>query len=294
MPQQQPTYQRKGIGLPGLLGVKGKARDVLGTIGDAFLMQAGQAPMYAPHKRREDMNEAMFGFADNPMEAIKRVSEIDPQAGFELAQQQAKAALEQRKNQAQIADEEASTFNRVRGNAGAFMRGANETTYPEMRERALQLAKRYNVDLDEFLPEQYDENALSAFVNMGVGDPDKLMDNERDADYDAARIDQFERGLDRQDRAEARQERNTNSTISSRATRDAIQERRATAYESGVSSQNANRGKSKGKDRGGRVTQQDIAGTLPASRIPATARIGTAKNGRKIAKVGDKLYYVGN
>lgn len=250
-----PSYERQGSGIADLLGIKGKARDVIGNIGDAFLVQSGNAPIYAPHQRRENINEAMFGFADNPLEAMKRVSEIDPAMGMELLnkhnEQQAKAqetALGNQKTQADI-------FSRIRGAAGGLMHGANEATYGPIRERALMLGKRYGVNLAEFLPEQYDENAISAFVNMGVGDPDKLIDNERDQEYKDERLTDYD--LEREIR-----ERNVDSQIGSRATRDAHSaarvaqgDRRTSAYESRVANQNA-RPSGRSGSRGGRASSR--------------------------------------
>lgn len=71
----------------GYLGVKGTLRDVLGSLGDAFLVQSGGKAMYAPHRQRENVADAMAGFTANPMAAIERVAQFDPEAAQGLYEQ---------------------------------------------------------------------------------------------------------------------------------------------------------------------------------------------------------------
>lgn len=58
----------------GMFGTKGTLRDILGTIGDAFLVQSGNKAMYAPHRQQEKMSDALAGFSDNPLAAIERLA----------------------------------------------------------------------------------------------------------------------------------------------------------------------------------------------------------------------------
>lgn len=66
-------YERKG-----LFGMKGTLRDVLGTIGDAFLIQSGNKAIYSPIRQREHVADAMRGFTDDPLSAIQALNK----AGF--------------------------------------------------------------------------------------------------------------------------------------------------------------------------------------------------------------------
>ena len=66
-------YERKG-----LFGVKGTLRDVLGTLGDAFLIQSGNKAIYSPIRQREHVADAMRGFTDDPLSAIQALNK----AGF--------------------------------------------------------------------------------------------------------------------------------------------------------------------------------------------------------------------
>lgn len=58
----------------GMFGVKGTLRDVLGALGDAFLVQGGADPMYSKRRERERQGDAMFGAAEDPMQAAERLA----------------------------------------------------------------------------------------------------------------------------------------------------------------------------------------------------------------------------
>ncbi len=68
----------------GMFGVKGTLRDVLGLLGDSFLVQSGNAPQYAPARRREQISDAQAGFTVDPVAASERVGYYDPQMGREM------------------------------------------------------------------------------------------------------------------------------------------------------------------------------------------------------------------
>lgn len=68
----------------GLFGVKGTLRDVLGLLGDSYLMVNGRNPYYSPIRRQEVMSDQLAGryqdneeenFINNPQRAIQRLAE---------------------------------------------------------------------------------------------------------------------------------------------------------------------------------------------------------------------------
>ena len=83
----------------GMFGMKGTLRDVLGVLGDAFLMQSGNAPIYAPRRRQEQISDAMAGYADKPLEAIERVAYYDPAMAAELKKEYETNLLRQAQQQ---------------------------------------------------------------------------------------------------------------------------------------------------------------------------------------------------
>ena len=68
----------------GMFHTKGTLRDILGTLGDAFLVQSGNKQIYRPQREKEKLADAMVGITDNPMAAIERVSNVDAEAGAKL------------------------------------------------------------------------------------------------------------------------------------------------------------------------------------------------------------------
>lgn len=68
----------------GLFGVKGTLRDVLGLVGDAFLVQGGKDPYYAPRRRQEQISDAWAGATEDPRGAAERVGYYDPKLGQEI------------------------------------------------------------------------------------------------------------------------------------------------------------------------------------------------------------------
>ena len=71
----------------GMFGTKGTLRDILGVLGDAFLMQGGANPMYAPQRQRERAAAAMAGYADDPRGAAGRMVGVDPDLAMKIGQQ---------------------------------------------------------------------------------------------------------------------------------------------------------------------------------------------------------------
>lgn len=75
----------------GVFGTKGTLRDILGTIGDAFLVGGGGERMYYPMRQQEKWADAMAGFSQGgeaERSAIERAMRIDPERTTEFLKQQ--------------------------------------------------------------------------------------------------------------------------------------------------------------------------------------------------------------
>jgi hypothetical protein len=68
----------------GMFGMKGTLRDVIGLVGDAFLMQSGNNPVYAPTRQRERISDAWAGASEKPIAAAERVGYYDAGMGQDL------------------------------------------------------------------------------------------------------------------------------------------------------------------------------------------------------------------
>lgn len=72
----------------GMFGMKGTLRDVLGTLGDAFLVQGGKNPIYRPQRQQERLSDAAAGFTQDPLGAAERLSAVP--GGLDPAQEMQK------------------------------------------------------------------------------------------------------------------------------------------------------------------------------------------------------------
>jgi hypothetical protein len=77
----------------GMFGMRGTLRDVVGLLGDAFLVQSGNNPMYMPTRQKERFSDAMAGASNNPMAAYERAMGVDPGSAEEFYQNYAKNNL---------------------------------------------------------------------------------------------------------------------------------------------------------------------------------------------------------
>lgn len=105
----EPKPQGGGLdqGLYGLMPQSwshGTLRSILGSLGDAFLVQAGKNPEYQQRLQNQQVGEAMAGYMQNPQQAIERIAatgapgSLDMAKNFEDAYQQSlirKQMLEQ-------------------------------------------------------------------------------------------------------------------------------------------------------------------------------------------------------
>lgn len=71
----------------GMFGTKGTLRDILGVVGDAFLMQSGNDPLYRPQRQREQQGDALTGFTDSPEMAMAAIERLAAAGETQLAQQ---------------------------------------------------------------------------------------------------------------------------------------------------------------------------------------------------------------
>lgn len=71
----------------GMFGTKGTLRDILGLVGDAFLVQSGNKPLYRTKREQEDIGDAMAGFTQDYQGAAERTSGLDPELAYKLNDQ---------------------------------------------------------------------------------------------------------------------------------------------------------------------------------------------------------------
>lgn len=83
----------------GLFGAKGTLRDVIGILGDGFLVQSGNKALYGPTREREKFSDAMAGSSRNPQAAYERGMGVNPDAAMDFYNRYQSAESQAQQNQ---------------------------------------------------------------------------------------------------------------------------------------------------------------------------------------------------
>lgn len=172
-------------------GWRPKKRSTLGLIGDVLLgFMGAQQPVFGNRIRNKNIEGAMEGFTQDPLESIRRMRQVDPDAAWKMYGQYkdderadivANAAKEKQRNM-------------VRDRIGSMMGASN----PDNWEKNLPLLRRYAESRGEDpseIPDAYDEDAINMYRMGGVPVDDQL-DNDRDGRYKSERLQDFDENRD--------------------------------------------------------------------------------------------------
>lgn len=147
----------------GMFGTKGTLRDILGLVGDAFLIQSGNDPIYKPRRDQERLSDAMAGFTeggDAALAAIERVAGVNPAAAQAMQEQYQMNQYRTGQNttaalraQTGASDLNRKTLEQARQEASQAIAGALAVGTPEAlayaQEIANQAAQAYNLTPQE-------------------------------------------------------------------------------------------------------------------------------------------------
>lgn len=146
----------------GMFGMKGTLRDVLGVVGDAFLIQSGKSPMYAPSRRQEQISDAWAGASEDPLAAAERVGYYDAKMGQEILGEyesnlvkkaQAESLTASREDLAR--DRAFKQYQKAREMIGGLLQTpgavANGVISPAALKQAERIAASANMTLEEFM-----------------------------------------------------------------------------------------------------------------------------------------------
>lgn len=114
----------------GMFGTKGTLRDVLGLIGDSFLVQAGKDKVYQPTREREKLASAMYGFQNSDAAAMQAVERMNAMGYADQAAKLYDQIQDRKVKQAQVqsvADNRTSQIadRKFKGNERYFNIAAN-------------------------------------------------------------------------------------------------------------------------------------------------------------------------
>lgn len=83
----------------GLFGAKGTLRDVIGILGDGFLVQSGNKALYGPTREKEKFSDAMAGSSRDPVGAYERGMGVNPDAAMDFYNKYQTAESQAQQNQ---------------------------------------------------------------------------------------------------------------------------------------------------------------------------------------------------
>ncbi len=173
----------------GMFGIHGLARDIIGTLGDAYLTSRGDKPRYQDVRDREKISDVLGGsqdFIHNPLQAIQNLNNAGfPDQAQELYKnyvatsiQQATAARQQEDADYKVKQRAASILGAVKPD------GSNYAATKALYDRYLQ---SHGLSADVPLPDNYDEAAINQ-ARYYAYPVDKQMDDEATRDYRARMV----------------------------------------------------------------------------------------------------------
>lgn len=163
------------------LGIGGKARDILGGIGDALLIANGRDPTYAPKRQAEKIGDVYNGYGQDPQGTIAKIAAINPAIGQKLQE-----AYD--KNQTDLHKNDIKNEDVVRNRVGAMLRAGakNPESYDAVRNQALKYAQSKGIAMDD-IPTDPKGVENWSYGQMDLKDQyaneDRLADNNRDKQY---------------------------------------------------------------------------------------------------------------
>lgn len=200
-------------------GWKPKKRSTLGFLGDVLLGAFGAPPAFGLRKQQRNMQEAMEGFTQDPLETIRRLGQIP-------GQQEKALQLYERYVDNKRADDTLARQNRaldMRNDdylyqmTAGMMGAARPETWSKMRELAIKRAAARGADVSHLIPEEYDADAIEYMRYGAVKPKDQMTLEERERNnkarvglgYDRLNESVRDHNLRDEDRDDSEQIRNT-------------------------------------------------------------------------------------
>lgn len=188
-----------GLGLSNILHTKGTLRSILGTLGDAFLVQAGKDPIHSQAIYRQQMADAAAGFQDNPMVAAGRMAATAAPGSMDMADKMYTQATNQQLKQATL--QNANTYKDQAADArrdqmiqryiplagGVLNKAKDANDYADRASSILQSARRIDPSIQSIsdlgFPEEYDPDFKGG---MSAGQVDRSDQSTANRDQKGA------------------------------------------------------------------------------------------------------------
>jgi len=166
--------QRKGV-----FGVKGTLRDILGLVGDSFLVGSGKKAIYQPIREQEKLGSAIYGYNDDPVAAIDRTALVNPETAMDLQKQYGQ---DQRTDQL-IQGQRIAGQQKAASTLGSWLGAIQKSNDPGgqyrlVRDKLRAYAQANKIDDLYDLPDEYDPQSADTLFRSSM-DPNEQADNDR-------------------------------------------------------------------------------------------------------------------
>lgn len=177
----------------GMFGTKGVLRDVLGILGDAFLVQSGNKSVYDVQRNKERVGDAMAGYTQDYQGAAERMTGLDPELSAEVQKMGMQDELKRAQLESLAASRKSLIDDRNYGNmndasnkiARLFASPEGQKNPEAAYQYAQRIAKAYGttleaLGLDPSMTE--DERGMFAATDMTVNQIKNLPIAQQNAD----------------------------------------------------------------------------------------------------------------
>jgi hypothetical protein len=190
MPDQtvQPQHDRLRQGLlHGIFGLGKTGGNILGTIGDAFLVQGGAKPLYKERLQSQQESDALEGLTDDPASAVSRLARVNPEAAVNLYNtwqdnsrlDHSQAIATRDANQKYID----TIVGRASSMVGAVTNSKNpEAAWPTVRDQMRSYFQARGIEPPFPIPDKYDPDALNNIRYYSVPSKTQVQE-ENDESY---------------------------------------------------------------------------------------------------------------
>jgi hypothetical protein len=164
----------------GMFGIKGTARDILGTLGDTLLMAyRGSDPSYGPQKKQEEQGAILRDFQTDPEGAIRKMaSSGNTQAANKMYEMYVKKQQDGQEAQRKLAKDRLDAIPEERKIAAAFIPRMTEPAYGSQKKAFDEFYADRGIPKPFELPDVYDAEALKRLQAFALT-PDEYLDNQR-------------------------------------------------------------------------------------------------------------------
>lgn len=191
--------QRKGM-----FGMKGTLRDVVGLLGDAFLVQGGGKAIYGPQRERERLADAMTGFTQQPQAAAERTAyngfadeatKLWNDTQTQLINEGNLAAKREEITRKAFEDND-QRYKQYGTLFSQYAGSTDEKTWPRVREILKTLKQRGGLGDEYEIPENYDPQLMRTYQFGGMPATQQIrsVDKNEDQAWDREKFSRAEAG----------------------------------------------------------------------------------------------------